>query len=265
MNGESTPRIAASGNPAPSATLKSARELEIMREAGRIVAFAVRKAFEALEQGITTRELDDIARRAIESENAKPGFLGLYGFPATACISINEEIVHGIPGDRVVQAGDLVTLDCGAIVDGYNSDHAVTQIAGLSTSEKDDLIETTRESLEMGIRAARPGNRVGDISNAIESHVLPKSYELVREYVGHGIGKDLHEPPQIPNFGPAGHGLELEVGLVLAIEPMVNAGGWKTRMLDDGWTVVTEDDALSCHFEHTVAITEDGPVVLTVE
>ncbi len=265
MNGESTPRIVASGNPAPGAILKSARELEIMREAGRIVAFAVRKAFAALEQGITTRELDDIARRAIESEGAKPGFLGLYGFPATACISINEEIVHGIPGDRVVQNGDLVTLDCGAIVDGYNSDHAVTQVAGSSSSEKDGLIETTRASLEMGIRAARPGNRVGDISNAIESHVLPKSYELVREYVGHGIGKDLHEPPQVPNFGPAGHGLELKAGLVLAIEPMVNAGGWKTRMLDDGWTVVTEDGALACHFEHTIAITEDGPVVLTVE
>ncbi len=265
MNGESTPRIAASGNPAPGATLKSSLELEIMREAGRIVAFAVRKAFEALEQGITTRELDDIARRAIESEGAKPSFLGLYGFPATACISINEEIVHGIPGDRVVQNGDLVTLDCGAIVDGYNSDHAVTQVAGLASSEKDDLIDTTRGSLEMGIKAASPGNRVGDISNAVESHVLPRSFELVREYVGHGIGKDLHEPPQVPNFGPAGHGVELQPGLVLAIEPMVNAGGWKTRMLDDGWTVVTEDGSLSCHFEHTVAVTEDGPIVLTVE
>jgi len=265
LNGETTPRIAASGNPAPTATLKSAQELEIMREAGRIVAFAVRKAFEALEQGITTGELDSVARRAIESEGATPGFLGLYGFPATVCISINEEIVHGIPGDRVIQSGDLVTMDCGAIVDGYNSDYAVTQIAGPSTSEKDDLIDTTRVSLEMGIKAARPGNRVGDISNAIESHVLPKSYELVREYVGHGIGKNLHEPPQIPNFGPAGHGSELRAGLVLAIEPMVNAGGWKTRMLDDGWTVVTEDSTLSCHFEHTVAITEDGPEVLTVE
>jgi methionyl aminopeptidase len=265
LNGESTPRIASSGNPASTVTLKSARELEIMREAGRIVAIAVRKAFDALERGITTSELDDIARRAIESEGAKPSFLGLYGFPATACISINEEIVHGIPGDRVVQSGDLVTLDCGAIVDGYNSDYAVTQIAGPSTSEKDDLINTTRASLEMGIKAARPGNRVGDISNAVESQVLPKSYELVREYVGHGIGKALHEPPQIPNFGPPGHGQELRAGLVLAIEPMVNVGGWKTRMLDDGWTVVTEDGALSCHFEHTVAITEDGPVVLTVE
>lgn len=236
-----------------------------MREAGRIVAFAVRKTFSALEQGITTRELDDVARRAIESEGAKPGFLGLYGFPATACISINEEIVHGIPGDRVVQAGDLVTMDCGAIVGGYNSDYAVTRVVGASTDAKDELIDITRGSLEKGIEAARPGNRLGDISNAVESHVLPRPYQLVREYVGHGIGKDLHEPPQVPNFGPAGHGLELQPGLVLAIEPMVNVGGWKTRMLDNGWTVVTDDDELSCHFEHTVAVTEDGPEVLTVE
>lgn len=236
-----------------------------MREAGRVVAFAVRHAFEALEQGITTRELDDITRRAIESEGAKPGFLGLYGFPATACISINEEIVHGIPGDRVVQAGDLVTLDCGAIVDGFNSDYAVTKVTGTSTDVKDDLIDTTRGSLEKGIEAVRSGNRVGDISSAIEDHVAGRPYELVREYVGHGIGKDLHEPPQVPNFGPSGQGLELQPGLVLAIEPMVNVGVWKTRMLDNGWTVATEDGALSCHFEHTVVVTEDGPEILTVE
>lgn len=236
-----------------------------MREAGRVVAFAVRQAFEALEQGITTRELDDITRRAIESEGAKPGFLGLYGFPATACISINEEIVHGIPGDRVVQAGDLVTLDCGAIVDGFNSDYAVTKVTGTSTDVKDDLIDTTRGSLEKGIEAVRSGNRVGDISSAIEDHVAGRPYELVREYVGHGIGKDLHEPPQVPNFGPSGQGLELQPGLVLAIEPMVNVGVWKTRMLDNGWTVATEDGALSCHFEHTVVVTEDGPEILTVE
>jgi methionyl aminopeptidase len=156
-------------------------------------------------------------------------------------------------------------MDCGAIVSGYNSDYAVTQVAGPSTDAKDDLIDTTRESLEKGIEAARPGNRVGDISNAVESYVLERPYELVREYVGHGIGKNLHEPPQVPNFGPAGHGLKLRPGLVLAIEPMVNVGVWNTRMLDNGWTVVTEDSELSCHFEHTVAITEDGPEILTVE
>ena len=265
MNSESTPRIVGKGNSALSPTLKTRLELQAMREAGRVVAFAVRKAFEALEQGMTTRELDEIARGAIESEGAEPGFLGLYGFPATACISVNEEIVHGIPGDRIVQSGDLVTLDCGVLVDGYNSDYAVTEVAGHSTIEKDDLIHVTRESLGMGIKAVRQGNRIGDISNAIEQYVVPRSYELVREYVGHGIGKRLHEPPQVPNFGPVGQGLELQVGLVLAIEPMVNVGGWQTRILDDGWTVVTADGSLSCHFEHTVAITEDGPLVLTVE
>jgi methionyl aminopeptidase len=156
-------------------------------------------------------------------------------------------------------------LDCGAVVDGYNSDHAVTKVAGASSKEKEGLINVTRESLNKGIEAAIPGNRIGDISNAIENYVLSESYELVRQYVGHGIGTSLHEPPQVPNFGPAGHGMEMQPGLVLAIEPMVNVGTWKTRMLDDGWTVVTEDGKLSCHFEHTVAITEDGPDVLTVE
>ncbi|MEC9292814.1 MAG: type I methionyl aminopeptidase [Chloroflexota bacterium] len=265
MNSESTPKIVSGSNFALSPVLKTRLELQAMREAGRVVAFAVRKAFDALEQGITTREMDSIAREAIESEGAKPGFLGLYGFPATACISINEEIVHGIPGDRIVRSGDLVTLDCGALVDGYNSDYAMTKVVGDSTREKDDLIDTTRESLEAGINAARHGNRIGDISNAIETYVVPRSYELVREYVGHGIGKRLHEPPQVPNLGKSGQGLELQVGLVLAIEPMVNVGGWQTRTLDDEWTVVTADGSLSCHFEPTVAITEDGPLVLTVE
>ena len=265
MNSESTPKIVSNGNSALGPILKTGLELQAMREAGRVVAFAVRKAFDALEQGITTRELDAIARGAIESEGAKPGFLGLYGFPATACVSINEEIVHGIPGDRIVRPGDLVTLDCGAIVDGYNSDHAITEVVGDSTSEKDNLIDTTHKSLEAGIKAARYGNRIGDVSSAIEGYVVPRSYELVREYVGHGVGKRLHEPPQVPNFGTSGQGLELQVGLVLAIEPMVNVGGWQTRILDDEWTVVTADGSLSCHFEHTVAITEDGPQVLTVE
>ena len=158
-----------------------------------------------------------------------------------------------------------MTLDCGAIVDGFNSDYAVTKVTGTSTDVKDDLIDTTRGSLEKGIEAVRSGNRVGDISSAIEDHVAGRPYELVREYVGHGIGKDLHEPPQVPNFGPSGQGLELQPGLVLAIEPMVNIGVWKTRMLDNGWTVATEDGALSCHFEHTVVVTEDGPEILTVE
>lgn len=235
-----------------------------MREAGQIVALAVDKAFAALEPGITTRELDDIAQREIESRGAKPAFLGLYGFPATACISINEEIVHGIPGDRVINDGDLVSIDCGAIVDGMYSDHARTVVAGRSTPEKDKLLSVTQQALDLGIEKIRAGNRVGDISHAIESHVLPLGYELVREYVGHGIGRELHEPPQVPNFGPAGKGPLLRVGMVLAVEPMVNAGTWKTRTLGDDWTVVTEDGELSAHFEHTIVVTPGGPEVLTV-
>ena len=248
-----------------TAIIKTDEELDIMREAGRIVAKALRRSFESLEPGITTNELDSIARSVIESEGAKPAFLGLYGFPGTACISINEEIVHGIPSDRKVQSGDIVTMDCGALVSGFYSDHAISQIVGSSTHKKQKLIDITRESLTKGIESCHIGKRVGDISNSIEKYVIDSSYELVREYVGHGIGKNLHEPPQVPNFGPSGVGVELVHGLVLAIEPMVNAGTWKTKTLDDGWTVVTEDGKLSCHFEHTVAITDNGPEILTKE
>ncbi len=251
--------------PSNTAIIKTDEELDIMREAGRIVAKALRKSFEALEPGITTKELDSIARKVIESENSKPAFLGLYGFPATACISINEEIVHGIPSDRKIQSGDIVTMDCGAIVDGFYSDHAISQIAGSSTHKKQKLIDVTRESLSKGIESCRVGNRIGDISHSIEKYVIGSSYELVREYVGHGVGKELHESPQVPNFGPPGVGIEIVKGLVLAIEPMVNAGTWKTKLLDDGWTVVTGDGKLSCHFEHTVAVTDNGPEILTKE
>lgn len=234
-----------------------------MRVAGRIVALAMKRVLDAIEPGITTRELDRIAQREIKSHGAKPAFLGYLGFPATVCISLNEEIVHGIPGDRVVQDGDLISMDCGAIVDGMYSDHAVTAIAGAVTPEKQALVDATRISLERGISAIRAGNRIGDISNAIESYVLPLGYELVREYVGHGIGHKLHEPPQVPNFGRPGQGPLLRVGMVLAIEPMVNMGGWETMTLGDQWTVVTADGELSAHFEHTVAITEEGPEILT--
>ena len=246
------------------ATLKSVRELESMREAGRIVAFAVQRMVAALEPGITTAELDRLGKGEIEKLGARPAFLGLYGFPATACISVNEEIVHGIPGDRIVADGDLVSFDCGAIVDGMYSDHAVTVIAGTATAEKRALIDTTEQSLDLAIQAARPGNQVGDVSNAIESFVLPRGYELVREYTGHGIGTSLHEPPSVPNTGQPGQGPMLRPGMVIAIEPMVNAGGWQTELLEDQWTVVTADRKLSAHFEHTVAITDTSPEVLTV-
>lgn len=235
-----------------------------MRTAGSIVADALDAVFDALEPGITTAELDDIARRSIAATGAKPAFLGLYGFPAVACISLNAEIVHGIPSERVVSDGDLVSVDCGAIVDGYYSDHARTAVAGKSEDgERRRLVDVCRESLERGIAECTPGNRVGDISNAIERYVRDAGFELVREYVGHGVGKELHEAPPVPNVGPPASGPQLMNGMTIAIEPMIMAGSWETKVLDDGWTVATADGSLSAHFEHTVAITADGPEVLT--
>ena len=245
-------------------SLKSSAEIKIMKEAGKIVAIAVRKAFDVMQPGITTKELDNIASEEIKNLGAQPAFLGLYGFPATACISINSEIVHGIPSeDRIVNQGDIVTIDCGAIVDGFYSDHAVSEIAGNAEEDSIFLVDTTKKSLLQAIDNAKPGNRLGDISNAVESYVRPKGFELVREYVGHGIGRQLHESPQVPNIGQPSTGIELKPGLVLAIEPMLTVGGWETEKLEDEWTVVTKDGSMSCHFEHTVAVTENGPEVLT--
>jgi methionyl aminopeptidase len=235
-----------------------------MRAAGKVVALTVKAILEALEPGMPTKELDRVARREIKALGARPSFLGYMGYPAVICVSLNEEIVHGIPGDRVIRNGDLVKIDAGAVVDGFHGDHAVSVVAGVATPEKAALAETTRLALAKGIEAARSGNRIGDISAAVEGFVRPRGYELVREYVGHGIGRKLHEPPQVPNFGPAGQGPLLQVGMTLAIEPMVNMGGWQTRILGDGWTVVTADGKLSAHFEHTVAVTGNGPEVLTV-
>ena len=245
-------------------SLKSSAEIKIMKEAGKIVAIAVRKAFDVMQPGITTKELDNIASEEIKNLGAQPAFLGLYGFPATACISINSEIVHGIPSeDRIVNQGDIVTIDCGAIVDGFYSDHAVSEIAGNAEEDSIFLVDTTKKSLLQAIDNAKPGNRLGDISNAVESYVRPKGFELVREYVGHGIGRQLHESPQVPNIGQPSTGIELKPGLVLAIEPMLTVGSWETEKLEDEWTVVTKDGSMSCHFEHTVAVTENGPEVLT--
>jgi methionyl aminopeptidase len=234
-----------------------------MREAGHIGAIAVREAAGAVEAGITTRELDSIARRIIEAHGAKPAFLGLYGFPATVCISVNEEIVHGIPGDRVVKEGDLVSLDCGAIVGGMCSDLAVTVIAGRASPDKTRLVEACAAALEAGVAEACPGNRVGDISHAIENRTVSLGFAPVREYTGHGIGRRLHQPPDVPNFGAAGRGPLLREGMFLAIEPIVSAGGAETQLLDDAWTVISRDGSLSAHFEHTVAVTANGPEVLT--
>ena len=244
--------------------LKSRSELDSMRTAGHIVAVALNEVFDALEPGITTAELDDIARRAIAAEGAKPAFLGLYGFPAVACISLNAEIVHGIPSERVVSDGDLVSVDCGAIIDGFYSDHARTAVAGKTEDdERRRLVDVCRESLKHGIAECVPGNRVGDISNAVERYVRDAGFELVREYVGHGVGRELHEAPSVPNVGSPATGPQLMNGMTIAIEPMIMTGSWETKILDDGWTVVTADGSLSAHFEHTVAITDDGPEVLT--
>ena len=234
-----------------------------MRKAGWVVAKAIDSLLKAIRSGMTTADLDDIASAEIRAQGAKPSFLGYYGFPRTICVSINEEIVHGIPGDRVIRDGDLVSMDVGAVVDGFHGDSAVTVGVGNVSAACQELIDVTREALERGIGAARHGARVGDVGWAVQSFVEGKGYSVVREYVGHGIGRALHEEPQVPNFGAPGSGPQLRKGMVIAIEPMVNVGDWKTRALEDNWTVVTADGSLSAHFENTLLITEGDAEVLT--
>ena len=244
-------------------TIKSLDELESMRHAGAIVGATLVVLKEAVAPGMTTRELDVVASREIKRLGGKPAFKGYRGFPATICASVNNEIVHGIPGERVIEEGDLVKMDVGAIVDGFIGDAAVTVGAGETSGEARALIEVTRRSLEKGIEAAKDGARVGDIGAAVQSYAEGLGCSVVREYVGHGVGRFLHEEPQIPNYGPAGKGTLLRTGMTIAIEPMVNIGGWQTRLLDDQWTVVTADGTLSAHFEHTIAITDGEAEVLT--
>ena len=235
-----------------------------MKHACKIVAQALMQAESRLVVGATTRDVDDFLRQFIENEGAKPAFLGLYGFPATACISINEEIVHGIPGERKLAEGDLVSIDCGAIIDGMYSDHARTFLVGEKKEEdKLKLISVAKKALDLGIENSYAGNKIGMISNSIENYVLGEGFDVVREYVGHGIGTQLHEPPSVPNFGDKDKGALLRVGMAIAIEPMVTQGTWETKVLNDKWTVVTKDGKLSTHVEDTVLITENGPEVLT--
>ncbi|MBC7265861.1 MAG: type I methionyl aminopeptidase [Coriobacteriia bacterium] len=245
--------------------LKSPAEIAVMREAGRITASTLRVVGEAVVPGITTQELDEIASEHIRQAGGKPAFLGYHGFPATLCVSVNDEVVHGIPGKRRLKEGDIVSVDCGVIVDGYYGDAAMTFPVGAVSEEARNLMDVTRASLEAAIARCRPGMRLGDVGSAVQGIVERAGFSVVREYVGHGIGRSMHEEPQVPNFGRAGTGLQLRPGMVIAIEPMVNAGGYAVRSLDDGWTVVTADGSLSAHFEHTVAITADGPMVLTLE
>lgn len=245
-------------------SIKNSRELSSMREACRISARALQLAGEAVQPGVTTGEIDRLVRKYIESEGATPSFLGYGGFPGSACISVNDEVIHGIPGKRVIHAGDIVSVDVGAHFNGYHGDNAATFGAGDISPEARALMDATRESLQEGIRAAKAGNRIGDIGVAVQRYVEVRGYSVVRQFVGHGVGTNLHEDPSVPNFGTPGRGPRLLPGMTIAIEPMINQGTCDVRTLKDGWTVVTKDGKLSAHFEHTVAITADGPVILTL-
>ncbi len=244
-------------------SIKSSRDLQLMREACIISAQALRCGGEAVQPGVTTGEIDRIIRQCIERLGAKPNFLGYGGFPASACISVNETVIHGIPDNRVIKEGDIVSIDVGATVNGFHGDNAATFAAGKVSAEAQALMDATRESLYEGINAAQAGNRVGDIGAAVQRYVEMRGYSVVRQFVGHGVGTNLHEDPSIPNFGTPGRGPKLLPGMTIAIEPMINAGTHEVKTLKDGWTVVTADGRLSAHFEHTIAITPDGPVIMT--
>ena len=246
-----------------SIIIKSDKEIAIMRQAGRIVATVLEVLKGQVKPGMKTEELDVIAVKELEKLGARPSFKGYRGFPANLCVSVNDEIVHGIPGKRVLHDGDIVSLDFGAIFNGFQGDAALTVGVGSISPEAERLIETTRGALEAGIAAARDGARLGDISVAIQNYAESRGYSVVREYTGHGIGREMHEEPQIPNFGLPGQGPELKKGMTLALEPMVNIGDWRTRVDDNHWTVLTIDGSLSAHFENTIAITDGGSEVLT--
>ncbi|HET6777161.1 MAG TPA: type I methionyl aminopeptidase [Actinomycetota bacterium] len=243
---------------------KSTDEIERMRRAGRVVAATIDRLVGEVRAGVTTAQLDDLAEDAIRSAGSVPSFKGYRGFPRSICTSVNEQVVHGIPGSRLLKSGDLLSLDVGAIWEGYHADSAVSVFVGEPPSaEAEKLVLVTEESLEAGIAQIRPGGRLSDISHAVQEVAEGAGFSVVREYVGHGIGRSLHEDPQIPNYGPPGRGPELRRGLVVAVEPMVNLGGWETRVLADEWTVVTADGSLSAHFEHTIALTVQGTEILT--
>ncbi len=245
--------------------LKTAREIAIMSEACRISAGALKVAGEAVEPGVSTAEIDRIAEAYIRKQGAVPNFKWYNGYPATACISINNEVIHGIPSKhRIIRAGDIVSIDLGAAFEGFNGDNAATFAAGDISDEARRLLTVTEESLYKGIAAAVAGARVGDIGHAVQTYVEQNGYSVVRDYVGHGVGAKLHEAPEIPNYGRPNHGIRLVPGMTIAIEPMVNQGKYSVDVLPDGWTVLTKDGSLSAHFEHTVAITADGPKILTV-
>jgi methionyl aminopeptidase len=244
--------------------LKSPREIGLMRKGGHILADVMDRLREIVKPGISTLEIDEGVEAFIRSQGALPAFKGYRGFPATVCISINEEVVHGIPSaHRRIKEGDIVGLDLGCIVEGYYADCAFTAAIGDVPPKVQQLLDVTRDSLDVAIAECRVGRRLSDVSHAVQSHVEAHGLSVVRAFVGHGIGRALHEDPQIPNFGDPGRGPQLRPGMVLAIEPMVTMGSWEVKVLDDGWTAVTRDGSLAAHFEHTIAITEAGPEVLT--
>ena len=244
--------------------IKTKEQLERMRVACRITALARKAAADAVAPGVSTDEIDRIVRKTIEKAGAKPSFLGYGGFPASACISINDEVIHGIPSaKRVVHEGDIVKIDVGAYIGGFHGDCACTVPCGQVSDEAKRLIEVTRQSFYEGIQFARKGCRVSDISAAVQAYVEANGFSVVRSFVGHGVGQKLHESPEVPNFGRPGHGVRLQAGMTLAIEPMVNVGGYDVRVLSDGWTVKTKDGKLSAHYENTVAITDGAPEILT--
>ena len=245
-------------------TIMSSDEIELMRKANLIVRDTLNMLQDKIRVGMTTKQLDRLAHDYIVKQNAIPSFLGYSGYPASVCISINEEVVHGIPSERVIKEGDLVSIDCGSIYKGYNGDAARTFLMEGADEEKVQLAEVTKQSFFEGMKVLKAGARLGDLGHAIQSYAESFGYGVVRAMVGHGIGRDMHEDPEVPNYGVAGRGLRLKAGMTIAVEPMINAGTYDVEMLDDGWTIVTKDNRPSAHYENTVLITEDGVEILSL-
>ena len=244
-------------------SIKSPRDIEKMRAAGRLTARARALAGSMIRPGVTTGEIDKAVRKFIESQGAKPSFLGYGGFPASICASVNEVVIHGIPGNRKLQEGDIVSIDVGAYLDGFHGDCAATFPCGEVTDEAQKLIDVTKQSFFEGIKLAKVGQRVSDIGHAVQQYVEGFGYSVVRDFVGHGVGRNMHEPPEVPNYGAAGHGARLQPGMVIAVEPMVCAGDWRGKGLGDKWTTVSADGSLTAHYENTILITDGEPEILT--
>ncbi len=245
-------------------TIKTREQIEKMRKAGKLTAEAIEAVHKAIRPGVTTKELDAIAEDYIRSRGGAPSFKGYGGFPGSICASVNEEVVHGIPSDRKLQEGDIIGIDCGVLLDGWQGDSAATFAVGKISADAQNLIDITRQSFYEGLKMCHPGMRLGDIGHAVQSYAESHGCGVVRDLCGHGIGREMHEDPEVPNFGKPGHGLRLVKGLVIAVEPMINLGTWRVRTLNDGWTCVTADGSLSGHYEHTIAITDGEPELLTL-